>query len=143
MLPGSIPDVSSLKTTISILKELGITDYVSSLDRGFYSASNIRNMLENDIGFVLGASQSSAQRIQLIQKHQGTIRSPKYSIKHNGNIVRHTIDKWIVDMGNSQTKELDAHIIGIIIGIVHRKRIWKEKYFNYVPNHGRICPMDF
>lgn len=110
MLPGSIPDVASLKVTISILKELGITDYVSSLDRGFYSASNIRNMLENDIGFVIGATQSSTQTIRLIQKHQGTLRSPKYSIEHNGNIVRHTVDKWTVDMGNKKTKELDAHI---------------------------------
>ncbi len=110
MLPGSIPDVSSLKVTISILKELGITDYVSSLDRGFYSASNIKSMLKHDIGFVIGASQSCAQTIQLIQKHQGILRSPKYSIEHNGNIVRHIADKWIVDMGEGQTKELDAHI---------------------------------
>ena len=67
-------------------------------------------MLENDIGFVIGATQSSTQTIQLIQKHQGTLRSPKYSIEHNGNIVRHTVDKWTVDMGNKKTKELDAHI---------------------------------
>jgi transposase len=110
VLPGSIPDVSSLKVTISMLKELGITDYVSSLDRGFYSASNIKCMLENDIGFVIGASQSSAQTVQLIHKHQAVLRSPKYSIEHNGNIVRHIVDKWTVDMGNGKVKELDAHI---------------------------------
>jgi len=110
MLPGSIPDVSSLKITVCILKELGITEYVSSLDRGFYSTSNIRNMLENDIGFVIGASQSCNQTKQLIQKHQQALRSVKYSIEHNGNIVRHTVDKWHADMGNGTTKELDAHI---------------------------------
>ena len=111
MLPGSIPDVASLKVTISLLKELGIDDYVSSLDRGFFSTSNIRSMLEKDIGFVMGASQSSAQTKQLIQKHQATLRSPKHSIEHNGNIVRHISDKWIVDMdSNDEAKELDAHI---------------------------------
>ena len=111
VLPGSIPDVTSLKVTIELLKELGIKDYTSSLDRGFYSSANIRSMLENSIGFVLGASQSSAQTKQLIKKHQDILRSPRYSIEHNGNIVRHAVDKWTVDMGKGEeTKELDAHI---------------------------------
>jgi transposase len=110
MLPGSIPDVSSLKVTVDILKELGICDYVTSLDRGFYSTANIRTMLKNEIGFVIGASQSCAQTVQLIQKHQIELRSLRRSIEHNGNIVRHIADKWIVDMGNGETKELDAHI---------------------------------
>jgi transposase len=111
MLPGSIPDVTSLKVTVSLLKELGITDCVSSLDRGFYSASNVRSMLENNVGFVIGVSHSCTQTKELIQKHQATLRSPKYSIVHKGNIMRHISDKWLVDMDNNgEKKEIDAHI---------------------------------
>jgi transposase len=110
ILPGSIPDVSSLKVTVEILRELGISDYVTSLDRGFFSNSNIRTMIKNGIGFVIGASQSCAQTAQLILKHQAALRSPKQSIEHNGNIVRHIADKWVVDMGDGEKKELDAHI---------------------------------
>jgi transposase len=111
MLPGSIPDVSSLKITLDLLKEHGITDFTTSLDRGFYSAANIRNMINQNIGFVLGVPHSCKQTTDLIAKHRSSLRSPKRSLSYNGHVIRHAKDVWKVDMGkNELPKELAAHV---------------------------------
>jgi hypothetical protein len=39
-LPGSIPDVSTLKCSATMLNELGLKSFSFSLDRGFYSQAN-------------------------------------------------------------------------------------------------------
>lgn len=111
MLPGSIPDVSSLKITLELLKEHGINDFITSLDRGFYSIANVRNMISRNIDFVLGVPFSCKQANQLIAKHRSSLRSPKRSLSYNGNIIRHVKDCWKVDMGKGNPpKELAAHI---------------------------------
>lgn len=143
ILPGSIPDVSSLKVTVELLRELGISDYVTSLDRGFYSTSNIRKMIKNGIGFVIGASQSCAQTVALIQKHQGILRSPKQSIEHNGNVVRHIADKWIVDMGDGEKKELDAHIYWDYSRHTAQEKVLESKIFQLCAKAHKDVPEGF
>lgn len=143
ILPGSIPDVSSLKVTVELLRELGIRDYVTSLDRGFYSTSNIRTMLKNGIGFVIGASQSCAQTVELIQKHQAALRSPKQSIEHNGNIVRHIDDKWIVAMEGGEEKELDAHIYWDYSRHTAQEKVLESKVFQLCSKAHKDAPDGF
>jgi transposase len=55
-LPGSISDVSTLKTTVGSLNYLEVTlkNTQMVMDRGFYSLSNIDELFENRIHFVIG-----------------------------------------------------------------------------------------
>jgi hypothetical protein len=52
-LPGSISDVSALKTTITSLGFMGQPKLTFVLDRGFYSISNIDAMFAERYGFVM------------------------------------------------------------------------------------------
>ncbi len=111
MLPGSIPDVSSLKITVDLLKEHGINEFTTTLDRGFYSTANVRNMISKEIEFVLGVPHSCTQTNKLIAKHSAILRSPKHSLCYNDTIVRHAVDIWNVDMGKGEPqKKIAAHI---------------------------------
>ena len=52
-LPGSIADVSTLKTTMRSLDFIGQAKLTFVLDRGFYSISNVDAMFEARYGFVM------------------------------------------------------------------------------------------
>jgi transposase len=52
-LPGSISDVSALKTTVASLGFMGQSKLTFVLDRGFYSISNIDAMFAGRCGFVM------------------------------------------------------------------------------------------
>jgi transposase len=51
--PGSIPDVSSLKTTLLFLQELGVPPARLIMDRGFYSAQNLAGMQQMGLAFCI------------------------------------------------------------------------------------------
>jgi transposase len=52
-IPGSIPDVSSLKPTIEEMKRFGIRDTYSIFDAGFYSENNIKAVQEIEMPFMI------------------------------------------------------------------------------------------
>ena len=109
-VPGSIPDVSTLKLNGEMLMDLGLERFTHSLDRGFYSHSNIRDMLREGMGFTIGVPFSVAQAKSIVRKHRMALGSPKRSFPFNGRIMRHARNVWRVDMGNGETREMDAHI---------------------------------
>jgi hypothetical protein len=109
-VPGSIPDVSTLKLNGEMLLDLGLEKFTHSLDRGFYSQANIRDMLREGMGFTIGVPFSVAQAKCIVRKHRVALTSPKRSFPFNGRIMRHARDVWRVDAGNGKTGCLDAHI---------------------------------
>jgi transposase len=110
LLPGSIPDVASLKLTVKLLEHCGLTDFSTSLDRGFYSAANVRDLINEKLDFVLGASFSCSQACQLVRRHKSALDSTKRSFHFNGTVIRHVADKWQVDMGKGKKKTIAAHV---------------------------------
>lgn len=52
-MPGSIVDVSSLKTTIDELRKYGVTKNFVILDAGFFSEDNIRELYKENIPFLI------------------------------------------------------------------------------------------
>lgn len=52
-MPGSIVDVSSLKTTINELRKHGVTKNFIILDAGFFSEDNIRELYREEIPFLI------------------------------------------------------------------------------------------
>ena len=57
-LAGNIPDVSTLKTLLADLDDLGFDKLKVVLDRGFYSEANINALYKNHLKFLLSASTS-------------------------------------------------------------------------------------
>jgi len=53
--PGSISDVSTLSGTLKKIKAHGIQNYVAVMDRGFFSLSNLRELMTNEISFIMAA----------------------------------------------------------------------------------------
>lgn len=52
-MPGSIVDVSSLKTTIDELRKYGVTKNFVILDAGFFSEDNIKELYREEIPFLI------------------------------------------------------------------------------------------
>ena len=109
-LPGSIPDVSTLRLTGELLHDLGLQDFSFSLDRGFYSQANVRGMLQEQIGFTIGVPFSVAQARALVQRHRAALGSTKRSFPFHDHIMRHVRADWKVKGERGRPRGLDAHL---------------------------------
>jgi len=101
LVPGSVPDVVTLSLTAQMLRTLGLTESEFVLDRGFYSGSNVRELLLEGHHFTMGALLSCRQSKELLARHRARLDSPKRSIFHEGRSIRHIRDDWTVDMGRT------------------------------------------
>jgi DNA-binding GntR family transcriptional regulator len=110
LLPGSIPDVSSLCKSSEFLLDLGLSDFDYSLDRGFYSQANVRDLLSNGLGFVIGVPLSLKAARQLIRKHRASLLTPKRSFPFHGRIMRHVCGAWTIEMSKGKKRPVDAHL---------------------------------
>ena len=54
--PGSIADVTTLKNILRLMAEWGVKDVTVVLDRGFYSAANLRDMAADHLHFIIPLS---------------------------------------------------------------------------------------
>ena len=109
-LPGSIPDVSLLKNTVKMLSDYGIEQYACVLDRGFYSAGNLRQMMDERIHFAVGAPFSNKQATALVKKHRAALGTTKSSILSGGYVYRYQSDFWMLPDGKNEKRTLYAHI---------------------------------
>ena len=90
VVPGSVPDVRTLATTSETLKVLGLERFSYSLDRGFYSKSNVAKMLGEGLGFTIGVPLSTRIAKDALRKSASTLRSLKSSFNFNGRETRFT-----------------------------------------------------
>jgi transposase len=74
--PGSIADVLTLKNILLLLGDWGVREFTTVLDRGFYSASNLKEMDQEAMHFVLPLSFSPKISSQLISQHLKDLGSP-------------------------------------------------------------------
>lgn len=94
VLPGSIPDVRTVAATLRIARDYGLERLALSLDRGFYSAANLRELLGLDCGLVLGVPWSVSQAQALFKRHRARLESPRHAFLHGGTPLRHVADAW-------------------------------------------------
>lgn len=82
--PGSIVDVSTLKNTISKLESFGVKDFTLILDRGFFSADNVKELTgDTDLSFIIPGSLSLKAVKELMTSAKKDIDHPKYLCKFN------------------------------------------------------------
>ena len=108
-LPGSIPDVASLKGTAFQLKSLGMEDFVFTLDRGYFSNSNLASLISEGIDFIIGVPLHISQARALLRKHRRALSSFKRHFLANGTVVSHVpcAIRLLVD---AVEVELPAHL---------------------------------
>ncbi len=105
VIPGSIPDVRTLSVTLRIAREYGLQKLGLSLDRGFYSAANLREILGLECSLVLGVPWSVSQAQALFKRHRTRLESPRHAFLYRGNPLRHIAQDWLQD-----EKTMTAHL---------------------------------
>jgi len=83
IFPGSISDVSTLSGTLKKLNAHGIQNYVTVMDRGFFSLSNLHELMDNKISFIMAAKLQLNDLKQLMTEAQKDIDDVKYLHKFN------------------------------------------------------------
>jgi transposase len=76
--PGSISDVSTLSNTLQKIKAHGIENYIAVMDRGFFSLSNLEELLNNQISFIMAAKLQLKDLKLLMTEEEKDINDPKY-----------------------------------------------------------------
>lgn len=110
VMPGSIPDVSTLSNTTEQLKAFGLSAFSFSLDKGFYSMANLRSMIERGIGFTIGVPFSLIQAQRLAGKHLAAMRSGKRSFLWNERVMRHVKCSLEVKLSGGEKTSIPAHL---------------------------------
>ena len=109
-ISGSIPDVVTLKGTSELLLELGLKDFSYSLDRGYYSASNVADALEAGIDFDMGLPISGVQAKKLLKTHLSELNSVAGAFADDKDILRHAEGIFCAIMKDESERKLKVHI---------------------------------
>jgi len=78
LYPGSIVDVSTLKNTIKKIKSQGVRDYTLIMDRGFFSADNIEEMMSGNLSFIIPPTSSMKSVKEAISAIHSMIDDPEH-----------------------------------------------------------------
>lgn len=81
-LPGNLLDISTLKSTILELKQLGINFKFALMDAGYMSLENIKLLYNNNIGFLTRLPANRKIYKELITKHQNDLEAKKHAVKY-------------------------------------------------------------
>lgn len=152
--PGSIPDVRTLAATLLIARDYGVEKPCLSLDRGYYSAANLRDLLALDCSLVMGVPWSVAQATKLFKKHRARLASPRRVFLCKGVPMRHVADIWHQDDATLETHlffdpgrhaemslRFEKHVFGLVAKAAREKfRDWREAKSWVVENAGMRAP---
>lgn len=94
IFPGSITDVVTLKNLIADIKASGVRSCQFILDRGFYSQSNVNEMIKEGIEFVLPLPFNVKAGKFLISETNKEIINPA-NVKRYNSRVYHVVEKEI------------------------------------------------
>jgi len=109
VVPGSIPDVATLKVTKKELMALGLCDFKFALDRGYFSESNLIDLKSSKVGFTLGAPTTSKAAQRLIHDSAATLATPGSSFIYRGKRLRHVPGEYRIE-GEDKLKSVPAHV---------------------------------
>jgi len=98
LYPGSIVDVSTLKNTIKKIQACGIQDYTLIMDRGFFSTTNLEEMVNSGLSFIMPPSTSMKTVKEAISIIHSSISNPNnLKIYHNEPLF---VSPVTIDVGN-------------------------------------------
>jgi len=85
--PGSIADVSTLSNTLQKIKAHGIENYIAIMDRGFFSRSNLEELVNNRISFIMAAKLQLKDLKLLLTEEEKDIVDIKYLQKFSKDTI--------------------------------------------------------
>jgi hypothetical protein len=109
ILPGSVPDVSTLGNTSGFISSLGYKDSAFRLDKGFHSKANVLRMHREGRKFVIGVPFSLASVKKLFSKSLNSLKSGRRSFLWNGHVMRH-VKKAMPYHDKHGTVNFNAHL---------------------------------
>ena len=109
--PGSLSDTKTLKGFIERMNKYGLGRVRTLLDRGFYSASNIKAMLQGKVGFYIPVPANIKWAQDLIDKYRDAVEMPDY----------------ILPVEEGERRALYGMTV---LGKMEGKRVWKHIYYD-------------
>ncbi len=104
--PGCIPDVSLLKNTLDDIKLFNCKCENIILDAGFFSDSNIKALIDNNLSFVTRMPKNRTIFNHLLDKHFSSIENSKNAIIYNKRVLFIITDRIKIN-----NKSVYAHLI--------------------------------
>ena len=95
---GSIPDVVTLKNVVTLTRSFGFKSFLYVLDRGFYSAANVRNLVAQELDFIVPLPFSTKQATTLVDQTKDQLEKASNAFRFGDRLMYHhcttaTIDK--------------------------------------------------
>ena len=109
--PGSMSDTTTLKGFIQRMDKYQVGRIRTLLDRGFYSASNIKAMLDAGVGFYIPVPANIAWAKDLIDASRDAVEMPEHIIAG--------------EEGRRQ-----ALYAMTVLGTMEGKRVWRHVYYD-------------
>jgi transposase len=85
--PGSIADVSTLTHTLQKIEAHGIHNYLAIMDRGFFSRSNLEDLMDHRLSFIMAAKLQLKDLKLLFTEAQNDIDDIKYLHKFSKDTI--------------------------------------------------------
>jgi transposase len=85
--PGSVVDVTTLRNTIKKLKALGLKRPTIVLDRGFFSETNVNEMVDNGYDFIMPAAFTSKEVKSLVSASRSDIEKGRHLVRYRGMTI--------------------------------------------------------
>ena len=113
--PGSIKDVKTLPNMLKYCDVLNISKIKFVMDKGFYSDSNITELIKAKKKFTIAMPFKSAIATHIVDEVKEIIHKPSNIIQNNGNELIYGLTKtydWKYQDNNQETiKKLYLHIM--------------------------------
>lgn len=103
--PGSIPDIRMLVGLLEHFEEMGMTQSRLILDRGFFSAGNMKALSSRGYSFLIPMPFTSDAAKRMMSKNGRLLELPENAIEFNGRVLGHLRRKAEV-----AGVECDAHL---------------------------------
>lgn len=103
--PGSIKDVSTLYNILKQIIFFELKDILLILDRGFYSASNLIDMADKHIKFIIPLPKSNNLFFQKLKENKKKLSDYRNAFNFNGKILFHVFDTVKI-----KNKLFEAHL---------------------------------
>jgi len=105
LYPGSISDVKTIKNTMKRMLKIGITDYTLVLDRGFYSNTNIEDLIKSKENFIIALPERYTAVDSLLREKSTSITNVNKGVMFENELL--FVEPVTINTGN---QPLNAYI---------------------------------
>lgn len=125
LIPGSIPDVVTLTGTAALLSEYGLDKFTFALDRGYFSAANLLEMLKCKQGFTIGLPLDNAEAVRMLKVNRRKLDAIVSGLLVGDSPYRYAEDVFSLKIPGKRGRshQLKAHIF---VNCERRDRMIRE-----------------